>query len=391
MKALSLPAPIRLIFQVASPVARIWQAGRARGVVSEAVTFRQVLCQLKRDLIGKDSHRGVTLTYTWLANQFGHFSLGFIPSLVLTYILLRHPASLPAELRAAMYVCGFWTLFELINFLGPLLAAGAGGKFLLFRPKYTFSPAWRNIAFDTVTDILFFSFGAFTAAIFQQCYYMALEVSLALAVILLPISYRWYVTKMYLQYAEYPAQIRLGQWNNKIEDADKAVVQEFLAKGGKGRHLLVFGTKNSGKTPLGIAIATEKSIQCQSCMYISAMKLLSMFYEPERRLALAYEGVWSWRKVSTLVIDDISPGEPIHQEVIRPQTFARLLSGGPYGAMNREAIRGKNVIWVLGTDRADESFRKQWVDMLKGLGVGEGEIRCINLSRKGIGKHSQRI
>ena len=45
--------------------------------------FNLIINQLKLDLIGKDSHRGVTLTYSWLANQFGHFSLGFIP----TYLL----------------------------------------------------------------------------------------------------------------------------------------------------------------------------------------------------------------------------------------------------------------------------------------------------------------
>ncbi len=46
----------------------------------KAISSKHVLKQLKDDLIGKDSYRGVTLTYTWLANQFGHFSLGFIPT-----------------------------------------------------------------------------------------------------------------------------------------------------------------------------------------------------------------------------------------------------------------------------------------------------------------------
>jgi len=343
-----------------------------------AVTVHQVFSQLKRDLIGKDSHRGVTLTYTWLANQFGHFSLGFIPTLVAVYCLKGSIGILPPELRAALYISCFWILFELINFLGPLLVAGMGGNFLSFRPKYTFSPAWRNIAFDTLTDVLFFCFGAFSAAVFQQCYYIALETSVILAIVLLPISYYWYVTKMYLQFAEYPTQIRLGQWNNQIAKQDKAAVTAFMDRKVAGQHLLVFGTKSSGKTPLGIAIATEQSIKHRSCLYISAVKLLSMFHDPEQ----VCDGLWSWRNVSTLVIDDINPGAPIHDDLIRPQAFARLLADNPYGAINKKAIRKKNVIWVLGTDKADESFRRQWVDMLRSLDIDAENIHCINLSRK---------
>ncbi len=35
------------------------------------ISLKDVLHQLKKDFIGKDSYRGVTLTYSWLANQFG--------------------------------------------------------------------------------------------------------------------------------------------------------------------------------------------------------------------------------------------------------------------------------------------------------------------------------
>lgn len=42
-----------------------------------SISIKDIRNQLKADLIGKDSYRGVTLTYSWLANQFGHFSLGY--------------------------------------------------------------------------------------------------------------------------------------------------------------------------------------------------------------------------------------------------------------------------------------------------------------------------
>ena len=34
-------------------------------------TLKDIFSQLKADLIGKDSYRGVTLSYSWLANQLG--------------------------------------------------------------------------------------------------------------------------------------------------------------------------------------------------------------------------------------------------------------------------------------------------------------------------------
>ena len=85
------------------------------------ITRKQILGQLKRDLIGKDSHRGVTLTYSWLANQFGHFSLGFIPTFIL-FLIIQTPESIQQSAAwAAIYVTAFWLLFETYNFLGPLL------------------------------------------------------------------------------------------------------------------------------------------------------------------------------------------------------------------------------------------------------------------------------
>ncbi|MGH2647629.1 MAG: hypothetical protein ACRDE8_08685, partial [Ginsengibacter sp.] len=77
--------------------------------------------QLKADLIGKDSYRGVTLTYTWLANQFGHISLGFIPTFILYIVLSKYYSEEPASFLAAALISAAWLIFETFNFLGPLL------------------------------------------------------------------------------------------------------------------------------------------------------------------------------------------------------------------------------------------------------------------------------
>src|SRR5262249_33558356 len=95
------------------------------------INGKDVLHQLKEDLIGKDSYRGVTLTYSWLANQFGHFSLGYVPTLILYSILKRTRIDKPF-FWAAVIICGVWLLFETYNFLGPLLLKKHSRSNLLF-------------------------------------------------------------------------------------------------------------------------------------------------------------------------------------------------------------------------------------------------------------------
>ena len=83
--------------------------------MKKTITFNKILKQLKADLIGKDSYRGITLTYAWLANQFGHIALGFIPS-----FLLFHFCEIDA-VKSPIYTSLFWLGFEILNFLVPLL------------------------------------------------------------------------------------------------------------------------------------------------------------------------------------------------------------------------------------------------------------------------------
>lgn len=89
--------------------------------MNKTITGRDIRNQLKADLIGKDSYRGVTLTYTWLANQFGHISLGFIPTFILYLLLSKNYEDGKASLLAAAIISAAWFIFETFNFLGPLL------------------------------------------------------------------------------------------------------------------------------------------------------------------------------------------------------------------------------------------------------------------------------
>lgn len=334
-------------------------------MLCSVITLKVFLEQVGKDLIGKDSFRGVTLTYAWLANQFGHFGLGFIPSVVLYAIFPTWSQRPPFRgLKPAMAVSSFWILFETYNFLGPLL--------LQQQKPYVFPPRWGNIAFDTITDVAFFALGAFTAAVAWSRRRKARLILACIGLALLYPSYWWYTCKMYLQYAEYPSQIRLGEWNLKINAHDATQVSSFLNIPDSGNHMLLFGGRSSGKTSLAIAIATERSFRREACFYTSAMKLLSLFFDHS-----PYSGPWNWRSANLLVIDDLNPGEPLHNELITAAAFRDIATAS--GQDNLRLLASKNIIWVAGSEGSDAAFRKKWVDMLQEIGIERRKISVVNL------------
>ena len=337
------------------------------------ITRKDVLRQLKADLIGKDSYRGVTLTYSWLANQFGHISLGFIPTLILYSILQNHCSSLHPAFIAALIISITWLLFETYNFLGPLLLNKHSNSKLMYLPSkkdYTFKPAWGNVAFDTFTDLCFFWFGAFSAGLFLTFSWTVVCILIALFLILLyPCSY-WFLTKMYLQAAQYPYQFRLSQWDVDIHPDDIKTVTQFLRNEDTGKHLFVFGGRRSGKTSLCVGIATELSIKHNDCFYTTGMKLYNMFFDPDSKLLSDKEALWTWRSSSLMVIDDINPGKPIIKDLVSADNFLNMLdkySGCDYE--NRSAVKNKNIIWVLGSKDNEKEETKSWKEMLGKIGV----------------------
>jgi hypothetical protein len=325
------------------------------------IRWKHILKQLKADLYGKDSYRGVTLTYAWLANQFGHFALGFIPVL-LVYKFLCWINWRPHSYTAAWIVAVSWLLFEIWNFLGPLRKK---------KNEYRFSPAWWNVAFDTATDLVFFWIGSVSAALLLYYTCSALLVLIALLLIVLYPSYYWFTTKMYQQYASYPFQFRLSQWTHHISKDDKDTVIGFLRNPAK-KHLLVFGATGAGKTTLSVGIANELSIKRKACYYTPAIKLYCMFHESEAET----DALWIWRNTEVLVIDDINPGGPIKEELVSPEKFLQFLDTVND---NREAIRSRSVIWVLGNQDSSEALRNKWLALLETIGVRREDILSIDL------------
>ena len=203
---------------------------------------------------------------------------------------------------------------------------------------------------------------------------------LALLVLLIYPARDWYLTKMYEQEAGYPFQFRLSQWGAALNAENKQKVLDFADTSNTGKHLFLFGAYKSGKTSLSVAIANERSIKHQTCSYVTAMKLFSLFFEPVDPIE-DLGTLWSWRDASLLVIDDINPGFPLKEEVVTPDAFLRFLDHDGMGDANKKVIREKNIIWVLGTDDTAFNTRQQkWEAMLVDFGIERSNISAVNLS-----------
>lgn len=331
------------------------------------IKLKHIFAQIKYDLIGKDSQRGVTLTYSWMANQFGHFGLGFIPAAII-YVSIGYQRADGVNAWPALGVALFWLAFEIYNYIKGVVKSTANN---------VFKPEWKNVVGDTALDVLFFAFGASTAgAVFTHGLWMIVAAALLGGIVLIPTPV-WFKTKMFQQEARFPFQFRISQWSRSITPENKASVEAFLNYTGKGKHLLIFGPNGAGKTSLSVAMANEKAIDRKPVLYITCVKLLSAFsfIDPDRDKR---GSIWEWRDAEYLIIDDVNPELQQMHELISPDTFFRLLhEGHALGAANLKALQQANVIWVLGVDSTQHDMHKAWELALRNQGIQDVTCLCF--------------
>ena len=335
------------------------------------IKFRFVLRQLKDDLVGKDAYKGVTLTYSWLANQFGHFALGFIPTVILVSLLEYKRIRGDISLEGIKWVCLFWTIFELINLIVPILLTPSSQK--RHWSSDSFPTDWKNLCLDTFTDLCFFWAGAFVAGLISDFSLYKLIALVVLSITIPFLSYYWYRIKLNQSHAYYPFQSRLSQWGWHLKPENKQKILDYIQNINGGQHMLIFGSTRSGKSSLSIGISNELSIRGKCCSYTTASKLYGDFFYSKRSLTYA-TSFWTWREAEYLVVDDINPGLPIG-DIVNPTNFLHLVDTySAKNATNREELRTKNIIWILGKDH-----KGKWHDMLTEIGINPKDITSIYL------------
>ncbi|MFQ3579965.1 MAG: ATP-binding protein [Bacteroidales bacterium] len=334
------------------------------------INFYDVLKQLYYDLLGKDSQRGITLTYSWLCNQWGHFGLGFVPAILMgTYSYLQI-FGLDTIIVAGLLICVLATLFEIINFLWTL--------FVTSRHK-TFDLDYSNVAFDTFTDIIFFYIGGLSAIqVLSHIFNITvssvlLYLFIAIGVYALLVFPYWYVSKMYIQNARFPFQCRLSQWKFSIPNSVKKQILEAL-KSNESKHILLFGGQNTGKTSLAVGFATERAIKRKPVVYTTAIKSSPFFLSSDETIREKDHVLWSWRQASCMVIDDINVGTPV-PDCLTPDFFRSLIFTPQYSEINKKALCCQTVIWVIG----GREHKNNWLDLIAEIGIDKQNILIVDL------------
>jgi len=329
------------------------------------ITAKDVWKVLHADLIGKDSHRGITLTYGWFANQVGHFALGFVPS----YFV--HLCSNLSFFHSAFYVALFWTVFETYNVLSPIYKKE-------YKGNKSFKVQWGNIVFDMFTDLCFFWIGCTTYYLSQVHDKNVLVVFLlGLGLMFFSIRY-WVLTKLYQQNALFPYQFRLSQWDVPIQKTYITLIVDFLKKKPAGQHFIVLGNKGKGKTRLMVGLANEFSIRHKKCTYTTMSKWASMLEEDDQTLKETAYSIWNWSNSQFLLIDDINPGNPSESnKTSAKETFEYI--NKKYSERNITALQSMNVAWVVG-ECCDGESANDWKKMIEKLDVSADSIHIIDLN-----------
>lgn len=329
------------------------------------ITLKEVWRTLYADLIGKDSHRGITLTYGWMANQVGHFSLGFIPTYIVYFITENANLSL-------FTIVLFWLCFELLNALSPLYKKEYKGNGI-------FPVQWGNLIFDTFTDLCFFWLGslsffllvAFNAYVFY---------CLLFGVSLLTFSIRfWFLIKLYQQNAFLPFQFRLSQWNSPLHKDNIKPVLDTVSNKQQHKHFIVIGDKGKGKTTLMVGLANEKAILKNKITYTTFSKWISLLEENDDTLKRTSLSLWDWTKSNFLVIDDINPGAPIGANKYSSDDILSYIERSE-SDRNKLCLKNMSIAWILGAFNTSDSEEK-FKDFLMRIGIQEKNIYLIDLNK----------
>jgi hypothetical protein len=339
--------------------------------------FRQ---QLKQDLIGKDAFRGVTLSYTWLANQFGHIGLGFIPAAILYASSINRNSGNKGIYWPSFLILTLWVVFEFKNYVVSISVKKKDSIEKKRARKIFYDPRKWHFRNDLITDLCFFALGALSAnLLFAFNMYTVLGCLVIIPVLIYESMY-WYPAKIYLQRALYPFQFRLSQWTRNMSEANKDAINRFMDAPYSGTHLLVLGEDDDEKIHACVGIGSEVSYQLKKCRYLTAMKAFECFYRYEAEDSpTSHQICWNWEEAEVLIIDDINPSHAGIREVITAEEFLQKIND-KYGEENRNLLREKKVIWMLGNEVPDSSEQKNWEELLVTIGVHRTNIIAINLS-----------
>jgi len=334
-------------------------------------TISQVFYQIVSDWFGKDAQTDYTYSYVWMANQFGHFGLGFILSIFIFWILilLNVPANMFIYVLAGQGV--FWIFKEVRDY------------FVIIKETYTcFVPDKLFIIKDLSTDVFFILYGSVVA-------YIGLGISglyglLSFAAGLIPTLFLfvyWIKRKMYFQITAIPYYYRLSNFfgtlpKEQVDGINRFVKKRKIDLPTDWQHILIFGPYNSGKTSLAIGIGTDFAVNLGYSRYMSFNKFLDLLNLETEKVYEEGTKIVPWRKTELLIVDNVSVGID-KQTAFNPELLRDAILNSKYKGQNITTLQNQKTIWVIG----NPTMANEWNLLFSHLQLNKsGTIATIQLS-----------
>ncbi len=336
------------------------------------ISCKQLFYQAVSDWFGKEVQTGYTVTYVWMANQFGHFGLGFLFTFIIVWIV----KSVNPEIGPVSHLLWipfsqllFWIIKETYDYFDALKE---------IRKNKNFDPNKLDIALDALTAVFFISFGIIISYLsLFELYYSLIAFVCILIIGMFPSRY-WLYRKMCFQQAGFPYQYRLSSFDVEIDEEKRTQIENFIdLDDNSWEHLLIFGKRKMRKTCLATGIGTELAFNKGTARYTTFFKFVQ--FEKETKKVTKEDGriLWNWNKVQILIIDDVNPTSE-NTELITPTEVKKSIEN--FSSEVQEDLLNRKTVWVLGLCGSEKNDCNEWRDMFsKVLKTDTDKIGIIKL------------
>lgn len=355
----------------------------------QVVSGRELWRQALKDFGGKEVQNGYTLTYVWMANQLGHFTLGFLLSFLLVWLVqlllpsgccsLSPFSASPRDVQLSGTLCAWAIAIAAVQALGWVAKeihdyrVARNGT---LRNIFDFN-GW-DVFRDAATAVAFIGFGiavAFSALLSWRLALWVFAGGLVLA--LIPARY-WLQRKYCFQRGKLPFLFRLSDFEGRFRkpEQERSIDDLLAAPPNAHRHLLIFGETGTGRTGLAVGILTEHLFKVRRARYMTWAKFIeTATYRPDTQEA---EQAWPWQDSDIVVLDDVV--KMVGASVLdQPGQIAEQL--GKLDEEHRDTttrLGRRSTVWVLGA--ASEEAKDEWVQALAGaLGVRQTDFMRAEL------------
>jgi hypothetical protein len=326
-------------------------------------TTVEIFTQAYHDLFGKDVQETPTVSYVWMADQLGHFGLGFEITYLMTWIASVAFAfnGWPAALVCGALNLSIWVVKEVFDYRRELRRSRLAKSVFEFNSR----EIWQNVA----TALFFIGVGVVVAVLAA---YSPLYGLISIPLALIPVFFvlrSWLRVKITFQQAGLPYLYRLTNFPNPIapDPAEAQALADFIIKMSHpqekdGRHLVIAGPLGSGASALGIGIGTEFAFRLGIGRYTTLVKLVESSVKQGRSQTVQDfdDGriLWPWATSDLLIVDDVQQVGSLDGRLAAllgrgdsEPTPQQLRAGLEQARLDREFLEGlgrRRSIWVIG-------------------------------------------